>query len=764
LCTPLHESALPSVTGNRAADACFLLFRLDVVDRFMDMSAILENLNEAQREAVTLAPGAALVLAGAGSGKTRVLVHRIAWLISQKGFSPHSIMAVTFTNKAAAEMRERLESLLNVSAGSMWTGTFHGLSHRLLRMHWKEASLPEQFHIIDSDDQLRLIKRIIGSMELDEAKWPPRQAQAFINGKKDEGIRPEHDIPAAGPYGQIMHRIYTTYEQLCRQQGLVDFAELLLRSNELLRDNAELQARYRQRFRYLLVDEFQDTNAVQYAWLKNLVGTQGHLMAVGDDDQSIYGWRGAKIENIHRFSSEFNEVTTIRLEQNYRSTARILQAANALINHNPDRLGKSLWTSGEQGSPISLYSGFNEVDEARFVADLVQKRGSQGGAFRDVAVLYRSNAQSRVLEEAMLRSGIPYRIHGGQRFFDRAEIRNAMAWLRLTNNANDDTALERVINIPPRGLGDKTVQGIRDIARTAELSMWQAIKKMLADNIPGPRVGKALSSFVSQVESLVVHREAPLADLADLCIQSSGLRDYYQKEPGEKSLSRLENLNELVSACRDFEPAALSAEDQAPSASPLEAFLTHAALEAGEAASGPEVDSIQMMTLHAAKGLEFPIVFMAGMEDGLFPHQMSMEDNDRLQEERRLCYVGITRAREQLYMTHAENRRIHGRDVRMKPSRFLQEIPRELLEDVRIRSSVRRPVTAGSRGLASLPVPGTGLHLGQRVRHPHFGEGVILNSEGRDSRARVQIRFDREGVKWLMVAYAHLETDLLRES
>ena len=692
--------------------------------------------------------------------KTRVLVHRIAWLVSQEGLSPWSIMAVTFTNKAAAEMRERIESLLDMPAANMWTGTFHSLSHRLLRMHWQEAGLPEHFLIIDSDDQLRLIKRIIASLSLDENQWPPRQVQGFINKKKDEGVRPEHDV-ACNP---TMHRIYTAYEQQCRQQGLVDFAELLLRANELLRDNAALRARYRQRFRYLLVDEFQDTNAVQYAWLMNLMGTEGHLMAVGDDDQSIYGWRGAKVENIHRFSNDFRDVTTVRLEQNYRSTGVILRAANALIANNTGRLGKSLWTAGAEGSPICLYAGFNEVDEAQFIAETVQRRCRQGVPFRHCAVLYRSNAQSRVLEEAMLRAGIPYRIYGGQRFFDRAEIRNAMAWLRLASNANDDTALERIINVPPRGLGEKTVQGIRDIARGAGLSMWQAIHKMLADNIPGPRVARILAAFVAQIESLVVSPDLSLGDLAELCIQSSGLRDFYRKEPGEKARTRLENLDELVSACRDFESAGSGAAADGSNASALGTFLTHAALEAGEAASGPEVDSVQMMTLHSAKGLEFPVVFMAGMEDGLFPHRMAMDSPEGLSEERRLCYVGITRACQQLYMTYAENRRLHGRDVRMRPSRFLKEVPRDLLEETRLHASIQRPVTAKSRGLTSVSVPGTGLHLGQRVRHSHFGEGVILNFEGQDARARVQINFDRSGSKWLMVSYAQLETDLLSGS
>lgn len=725
----------------------------------MDVTAILDSLNDAQREAVTLPLSSSLVLAGAGSGKTRVLVHRIAWLVQTEGLSPWSIMAVTFTNKAAAEMRGRIEEMLDMPVRGMWVGTFHGLAHRLLRAHWKEAGLPENFQILDSDDQLRIVKRIMKAMGLDDTKWPPRQAQWYINGKKDEGLRPQHYEPGYDPYEKNMHAVYCAYEEQCQQLGVVDFAELLMRSNELWLTNTELRDHYRNRFRYVLVDEFQDTNTVQYAWLRNLVGNSDNMMVVGDDDQSIYGWRGAKIENIHNFTRDFSNAKTIKLEQNYRSTGTILKAANTLIANNPDRLGKDLWTEGVDGDPIRVYSGFNEVDEARFISDRIQSAIDKGMARRDIAILYRSNAQSRVLEEAMLRCGIPYRIYGGQRFFERAEIKNAMAYLRLSSNRDDDTSLERVINVPPRGIGDKTVQAIRDVAREANVSMWRAAKQMVSQKLLTARASNSVNGFIEMIEGLASSgADLPLHEFSDHCIQISGLIEMYQKEKGEKGRARIENLEELVSACREFDPEEVFDEEEQEALSPLDAFLAHAALEAGDTQADQFTDSVQMMTLHSAKGLEFPLVFLAGMEEGLFPHKMSMEDPDGLEEERRLCYVGITRAKEQLYMTYAENRRLHGQDTMNRPSRFLREIPRELMDEVRLNASISRPVTATSRAVTSADVPGTNLRLGQRVFHEMFGEGVVLNFEGQGAQARVQVNFDTEGSKWLMVAYAKLET------
>ena len=725
----------------------------------MDVTAILDSLNDAQREAVTQPMSSSLVLAGAGSGKTRVLVHRIAWLVQTEGVSPWSIMAVTFTNKAAAEMRGRIEDMLDMPVRGMWVGTFHGIAHRLLRAHWQEAGLPENFQILDSDDQLRIIKRIMKALGLDDTKWPPRQAQWFINGKKDEGLRPQHYDPGHDMFEKTMHMVYSAYEEQCQQLGVVDFAELLMRSNELWLTNEPLRNHYRERFRYVLVDEFQDTNSVQYAWLRNLVGDRDNLMVVGDDDQSIYGWRGAKIENIQRFTDDFKNAKTIKLEQNYRSTGTILKAANSLIANNPGRLGKDLWTEGADGERIRVYSGFNEVDEARFISDRIQSAVDQGMAHSDIAILYRSNAQSRVLEEAMLRTGIPYRIYGGQRFFERAEIKNAMAYLRLASNPDDDTSLERVINVPPRGIGDKTVQSVRDVARSANVSMWRAAKQMISQKLLSARAANAVSGFIEMVEGLSSSSvDLPLHEFADHSIAISGLVEMYQKEKGEKGRARIENLEELVSACREFDPEEVFDDTEQNAMPPLDAFLAHAALEAGDAQADQFTDSVQMMTLHSAKGLEFPLVFLAGMEEGLFPHKMSMEDPDGLEEERRLCYVGITRAKEQLYMTYAENRRLHGQDTINRPSRFLREVPRELLDEVRLNASISRPVTAATRAFASADVPGTELRLGQRVHHAMFGEGVVLNFEGQGAQARVQVNFDTEGSKWLMVAYAKLDT------
>ncbi|CAM3501276.1 DNA helicase II [Parendozoicomonas haliclonae] len=727
----------------------------------MDVTEILDSLNDAQREAVTLPLSSGLVLAGAGSGKTRVLVHRIAWLVQTEGVSPWSIMAVTFTNKAAAEMRGRIEQMLDMPVRGMWVGTFHGIAHRLLRAHWKEAGLPENFQILDSDDQLRIVKRIMKAMNLDDTKWPPRQAQWYINGKKDEGLRPHHIDPGYDVYEKTMQTVYATYEQQCQQLGVVDFAELLLRSNDLWLTNESLRMHYRERFRYVLVDEFQDTNTVQYAWLRNLVGDRDNLMVVGDDDQSIYGWRGAKIENIQRFTEDFKNAKTIKLEQNYRSTSTILQAANTVIANNPGRLGKELWTDGVEGDPIRVYAGFNEVDEARFICDRIRDAVASGMAHNDIAILYRSNAQSRVLEEALLRSGLPYRIYGGQRFFERAEIKNALAYLRLASNQDDDTSLERVINVPPRAIGEKTVQVIRDAAREANVSMWRAARQIVAQKTLPARASNAIANFIEMIEGLSASGDdLPLHEFSDHAIQISGLIEMYQKEKGEKGRARIENLEELVSACREFDPEETLSDEEQEAMSPLDAFLAHAALEAGDTQADQFTDSVQMMTLHSAKGLEFPLVFLAGMEEGLFPHKMSMEDPDGLEEERRLCYVGITRAKEELYMTYAENRRLYGQDTMNRPSRFLREIPRELLEEVRLNASISRPVTASvratGRGFAGSDVPGTELRLGQRVEHELFGEGVVLNFEGQGAQARVQINFDNEGSKWLMVAYAKL--------
>ena len=720
----------------------------------MDVTHIIDPLNDPQRNAVTASSGQQLVLAGAGSGKTRVLVHRIAWIMAVENVSPYNIMAVTFTNKAAAEMKHRIEELLGQPIGGMWVGTFHSLAHRFLRAHWKDAGLPQAFQILDSDDQYRLIRRILKNLELDEAKWPPRQVQWFINARKDEGQRPEHVDHHGDPYSKQMVRIYQAYEDHCRKAGLVDFAELLLRAHELLRDRADILHHYRERFRYVLVDEFQDTNTIQYAWLRLLAGEGGNLFIVGDDDQSIYGWRGARIENIHRFTQDYPKTETIRLEQNYRSTATILKAANVLIDNNADRLGKELWTDGEEGDPIQLYTAFNDLDEARFIVDRIRQWINDGNARREAAILYRSNAQSRVLEAELLQSGIPYRIYGGQRFFERQEIKDAMAYLRLIANRHDDGSFERVVNTPTRGIGERSVTAVRDLARERAISLWHAAETIVAEKRLPARATNAIQGFLNLIDGIASEcQEMELAEQTDHMLTRSGLIEHYKKEKGEKGQARVENLEELVSAAREFEYD----EEEAEGMDMLTAFLAHAALEAGEGQGDPWEDCVQLMTLHSAKGLEFPLVFLCGMEEGLFPHQMSLEEPGRLEEERRLCYVGVTRARKTLYVTHAEVRRLHGQEHYSLPSRFVSEMPDELIQTIRPKATINRPGTTNFDDdfEYSQEAP-EGFYIGQRVFHQKFGQGVLLNHEGQGSSARVQVNFDEAGSKWLVIAYANL--------
>ncbi|WP_340609943.1 DNA helicase II [Xenorhabdus bharatensis] len=719
----------------------------------MDVSYLLESLNDKQREAVAAPRTNMLVLAGAGSGKTRVLVHRIAWLLSVEHASPFSIMAVTFTNKAAAEMRHRIENLIGTSQGGMWIGTFHSLAHRLLRAHHLDANLPQDFQILDSDDQLRLIKRIIKAMNLDDKQWPARQGMWYINGKKDEGLRPRHIESYGNPVEVTWLKIYQAYQEACDRAGLVDFAELLLRAHELWLNKPQILQHYRDRFTNILVDEFQDTNSIQYAWIRLLAGDSGRVMIVGDDDQSIYGWRGAQVENIQRFLKDFPAAQTIRLEQNYRSTSNILKAANALIAHNSDRLGKNLWTEGSEGELISLYSAFNELDEARYVVSRMKNWLDNGGALKDCAILYRSNAQSRVLEEALLQASMPYRIYGGQRFFERQEIKDALSYLRLVSNRNDDAAFERVVNTPTRGIGDRTLDVVRQMARDQQKTLWESSQLLIQEKVLAGRAASALQRFIELIDALETEtQDMPLHVQTDRVIRDSGLWAMYQQEKGEKAQARIENLEELVTATRQF-----SYQDEDEDLMPLQAFLSHAALEAGEGQADAYQDSVQLMTLHSAKGLEFRQVFIVGMEEGMFPSQMSIDEGGRLEEERRLAYVGVTRAMEKLTLTYAESRRLYGKEVYHRPSRFIGELPTECVTEVRLRATVSRPVSHKRLG-TPISTNDSGYALGQRVRHPKFGEGTIVNIEGSGEHCRLQIAFQGEGIKWLVAAYARLET------
>ncbi len=721
----------------------------------MDVTPILEPLNDAQRQAVSSEAGPMLVLAGAGSGKTRVLVHRVAWLIQVENVSPQGLLAVTFTNKAAAEMRGRIEELLGMPASGLWVGTFHGLAHRLLRMHWQEAGLAQDFQILDADDQQRLIKRILKTLDVDESRYAPREVQWFINSRKDEGLRPQHLADVDDPVRKQMAHIYGVYQEACERSSLVDFAELLLRAHELWRDNPPLLQHYQNRFRHVLVDEFQDTNSIQYGWLRLLVGKQGMPFAVGDDDQSIYGWRGAKVENIRRYQRDFPGTRVVKLEQNYRSTGNILGAANAVIANNQARMGKNLWTAGKEGLPIRLYSAFNERDEADFVINRIREWIAQGNSRSEAAILYRSNAQSRVFEEALLNANMPYRVYGGLRFFDRAEIKDALAYLRLVYNPNDDASFERVVNHPPRGVGASTLGKIREHARARGLPMWVAAKETAESVLPA-RSANAVRSFLSLVRAMRdATRDLDLHEQVDRVIHDSGLITHFQKDKGERGEARIENLEELVSAARGFQP------DEELDVPLLAAFLSHAALEAGDNQADAWEDCVQLMTLHSAKGLEFPLVFMCGLEDGLFPHLRSIDGLAGLEEERRLCYVGMTRAMQELYLTYAEQRRLHGNDTYGHPSRFIGEIPGEFIEEIRPQVKVSRPLfrsrsRRSSHSSLREPAP-AGVRLGQRVRHRKFGEGMVLNYEGQGAQARVQVNFEDAGSKWLVLAYANLE-------
>ena len=727
-----------------------------------------DQLNEKQKEAVRLPSCHALILAGAGSGKTRVLVHRLVWLLSQEQLFPSRILAVTFTNKAAGEMRERIRQLLNgQETRSMWVGTFHGLANRMIRRHTEILGLPDNFQILDSEDQLRVIRRLSKEMGIDDKEYPPKLIQNRISHWKEEGMRADEVasrvLSQDWDKDRICADLYLAYEKWMKANSALDFSELLLLSYELLVSHPEVLSGYHAQFRHILVDEFQDTNSIQYAWLK-LLGSHGaSVTAVGDDDQSIYGWRGAKIENLTRFRRDFENVTVVRLEQNYRSSRVILHASNAVISNNRGRMGKTLWTADEGGEKISVYAAFNEIDEARFLISALQKRLKTFPLLkrRDHAFLYRSNAQSRVFEEALIQAGFPYRIYGGLRFFERAEIKDVLAYLRLIENPDDNVAFERIINVPTRGIGDQTLGFIREFANQTGQSYWVALGSIIRDKRLTPRALSALENFMKLIHELGDAIEALSLPLKiQLSIEKSGLKLHYQKEHDERTARRLENLDELITAAKQFE----SEPPAEYTGSLLSAFLSHASLESAEMTEGENAeDAVQLMTLHSAKGLEFPVVFMVGMEEEIFPSPFNKDDPSKLEEERRLCYVGMTRAMQKLYLSYAQVRQLHGESKYHRPSRFLKEVPEECLEYLSLRAKADKPVVGAAipRYAASSSVRSTSnkepFSVGDKVQHPVFGRGVVTNYEGKGEGLRVQVRLSSGDTKWLFALQAKLE-------
>ena len=720
----------------------------------MDVSNILNELNDRQRDAVTSEAPSLLVLAGAGSGKTRVLVHRVAWIVEAMQSNPNSVMAVTFTNKAANEMKSRIQELLQSPLADLWCGTFHGLAHRTLKRFYKEANLISTFTVLDAEDQLRVIKRICKDNNLEESSWPAKQIQWQINSWKDAGKRPKNIDDSKDFYAETVKKIYSQYDEICKKDSLVDFAELLLKSYELLKTNKKVRDFFHRRFRHILIDEFQDTNVIQYAWLNEVASKEASITAVGDDDQSIYGWRGAKVGHLEDFKTKHKHNETIRLEQNYRSTSIILNAANALIENNQARLGKNLWTESNEGEQITLYQAFNEQDEARFVAEIIKSWMDGGELFSDSAVIYRSNAQSRAIEEALLRANIPYRIYGGLRFYDRLEIKNAISYLRIIFNPHDNPAFERSVANPTRGVGAKTLAKIRSLANQHNISYIQASSKMIDENIISGRGANGLKKFLEIILGLCGKiDDISLSEIVGSILEQSGLIQFHEKEPGEKGKTRKENLEELLSAAKNFE---MSFSDDKTNREITEQFLSNVSLDAGDRQADEFDDAVQLMTLHSAKGLEFPLVFMTGLEETLFPHGRSMESPDLLEEERRLCYVGITRAMKKLYLTYAESRRLHGNDIFNPPSRFIKEIPSECIMEIRPKASVTMPYSRNE----SKPMDfedQIGIALGQKVQHPKFGQGIVLNYEGAGESARVQVNFESAGTKWLVLSFANLE-------
>jgi DNA helicase-2/ATP-dependent DNA helicase PcrA len=723
-------------------------------------SPLLANLNPEQLAAVTLPHGSALILAGAGSGKTRVLTTRIAWLLATGQASPLSVLAVTFTNKAAKEMLSRLSALTPVNTRGMWVGTFHGLCNRLLRTHYRDAGLPQLYQIMDTQDQLALIKRLYKAHGINEERFPTRQLQALVNGAKEEGLRPNH-VEAQDEFTRRQVEHYALYEEACRREGVVDFPELLLRSFELLSTHEVLREHYRRRFSHLLVDEFQDTNALQYRWLRLLAGPDTAVFAVGDDDQSIYAFRGASIANMQHFERDFGTpevpVKLIKLEQNYRSHGHILDAANALIRHNQGRLGKNLWTVDAKGEPVRVYAAQSDSDEAAFIVDVIKSRIEEGVSEGEIAVLYRSNAQSRVIEHALFNAGMPYRVYGGMRFFERAEVKHALAYLRLLAAPGDDGAFLRIVNFPPRGIGARTLESLQDHARGAGTSLWEAA---CAGQVGG-RAGASLAAFMREIETMRGATSGlPLAGMVEHVIHKSGLAAHYAAD--KDGADRVENLQELVNAAESFSREAefqVAGEAEIETGDALTAFLAHAALEAGETQAAEGRPALQLMTVHAAKGLEFHTVFLTGLEEGLFPHENSLSEFDGVEEERRLAYVAITRARRRLYLTHAQSRMLHGQLRYNVASRFLDELPARLLQWLSPQRADLPPAREPAAGAAPREWPASrpGWRIGQSVKHAKFGLGIIIDAEGRGTDARVQVNFRDAGVKWLALEYAKLQ-------
>lgn len=727
-----------------------------------NQSTLLVDLNNKQLEAVTLPHQSALILAGAGSGKTRVLTARIAWLIQTGQVSPTGLLAVTFTNKAAKEMLTRITASLPINTRGMWVGTFHGLCNRLLRAHHREAGLPASFQILDIADQLSVIKRLMKLMNVDDEKYPPKQVQNFINGCKDEGLR-AHAVEAYDAHSQKMREIFEEYDKQCQRDGVADFAELLLRCYELLERDANIRQHYQSRFKYILVDEFQDTNRLQYLWLKLLAGQGNCMFAVGDDDQSIYGFRGARVGNMRDFEKDFNIQHIVKLEENYRSHSNILDAANAIISHNTNRLGKNLWTSAGAGEPVRVYDAYNDTDEAQFIVDEIKMLHCEGASLGEIALLYRSNAQSRILEHALFSANLPYRVYGGLRFFERAEIKHALAYMRLIANANDDTALLRVINFPARGIGARGLEQLQESARSENCSIWQAAINKVGDGKLG---GKGIEGFVALIRHMVDNAYGiSLPELTELATTMSGLSAHYQND--KEGEDRIENLKELVTAAVSFTNQDFGNHNNVDGETEqdlLTQFLSHASLEAGEHQADVGKEALQLMTVHASKGLEFKAVFISGLEEGLCPHEQSLYENQGLEEERRLMYVAVTRARQRLYLSHAQSRMLHGKVRYGIPSRFLDEIPEQLLKHINSKPVAR---SGSTRDYNELPAMMSGQQslnqknampwkIGQQVAHTKFGNGVVVSYEGNASDMRVQVNFGREGLKWLAMEFAKL--------